>query len=38
LDCVRFARAISAAAFGLHLLASVAARALMMTLKFDRLV
>ena len=38
LDRVRFARAISAAAFGLHLLASVAALSHMMTLKFDRLV
>jgi hypothetical protein len=35
---VRFTRAISAAAFGLHLLASAASVALVLTLKFDRLI
>jgi len=35
---VRFARAISAAAFGMRLPAGVASIALMLTLKFDRLI
>jgi hypothetical protein len=38
LKIIRFARAISAAAFGLHLMAGAASVALMLTRKFDRLI